>query len=82
MSAVASSVTFSLKSALRAVLVPCMVAFAALSLSGCVVEERGYARHEPPCPGGRWIEGHYGPYGAWHRGHWRCPGVVEVVEVR
>jgi hypothetical protein len=50
------------------------------SLSGCVVEERGY-RPEPRCRGAFWVEGHYGPRGAWHRGHWRCPGVVEVVEV-
>ncbi len=19
-----------------------------------------------------WIPGHYGPFGRWHRGHWRC----------
>jgi hypothetical protein len=40
-----------------------------------VVERR------PPCAGGVWIEGHYGPRGRWHPGHWRCPGVIEVVEV-
>jgi hypothetical protein len=40
-----------------------------------VVERR------PECPGGVWIEGHRGPRGRWHPGHWRCPGVVEVVEV-
>ena len=44
--------------------------------SGCVVEER-----RGHCPGGYWIEGHYGPRGRWHSGHWRCPGAVEVIEV-
>jgi hypothetical protein len=53
----------------------------ALTLAGCVVEERGYARPPPPCHGAFWVEGHYGPRGVWHPGHWRCPGMVEVVEV-
>jgi hypothetical protein len=52
----------------------------AMALSGCVVEERSSVRR-PPCPGGWWVDGHYGPRGRWHPGHWRCPGVVEVVEV-
>jgi hypothetical protein len=52
----------------------------ALSLSGCIVEERT-AAPAPRCRGAVWVEGHYGPRGAWHPGHWRCPGVVEVVEV-
>ena len=51
------------------------------ALSGCVVEERTYAAPAPRCRGAVWVEGHYGPRGAWHPGHWRCPGVVEVVEV-
>lgn len=55
--------------------------FAAAALSGCVVEERSYARPVPRCRGAIWVEAHYGPRGAWHPGHWRCPGVVEVVEV-
>jgi hypothetical protein len=37
-------------------------------------------RNAPPCPGGVWIVGHYGPAGYWHTGHWRCPGVVEVAD--
>ena len=54
----------------------------ALVLSGCVVRERVVvARPAPPCPGAVWMEGHYGPRGRWHPGHWRCTGVVEVVEV-
>jgi hypothetical protein len=65
-------------SVLRALLLSSLVAVA---LSGCVVEERTAVRR-PPCPGGYWMEGHYGPYGHWRSGHWRCPGVVEVVEVR
>jgi hypothetical protein len=54
---------------------------AAAALSGCVVEERTYARPAPRCREAVWVEGHYGPRGGWHPGHWRCPGVVEVVEV-
>ena len=54
---------------------------AAAALSGCVVEERSYAAPPPRCRGAAWVDGHYGPRGAWHPGHWRCPGVVEVVEV-
>lgn len=55
------------------------ISIALFALSGCVVE----ARPGPPgrCPGGYWVAGHYGPHGRWHPGHWRCPGVVEVVEV-
>jgi hypothetical protein len=68
---------------LRRSLVPFAVAaLAMVSLSGCVVEERPVmVRPAPPCPGAMWIGGHYGPRGRWHPGHWRCPGVVEVVEV-
>ena len=54
---------------------------AAAALSACVVEERSSAAPAPRCHGAEWVEGHYGPRGAWHPGHWRCPGVVEVVEV-
>jgi hypothetical protein len=58
------------------------VAVLALVLGGCVVEERTVvARPGPPCRSAVWVEGHYGPRGRWHHGHWRCPGVVEVVEV-
>jgi hypothetical protein len=39
------------------------------------------ARPARPCRGGVWIEGHRGRRGLWHPGHWRCEGVVEVVEV-
>jgi hypothetical protein len=57
-----------------------MIALAGLvtiALSGCVVHEREVVRAPPRCPGGVWVEGHYGPRGHWHPGHWRCPGVVE-----
>jgi hypothetical protein len=50
------------------------------SLSACVVRERRVA-HAGPCAGGVWIEGQRGPRGRWHEGHWRCPGVVERVEI-
>jgi hypothetical protein len=54
----------------------------ALVLSGCVVRERVVVvRPAPPCPGAVWMEGHYGPRGRWHPGHWRCTEGVEVVEV-
>ena len=39
------------------------------------------ARPARPCAGGVSIEAHRGPRGRWHPGHWRCPAVVEVVEV-
>jgi len=56
------------------------LAFLALMLTGCVIEEHPY-RPPPACAGAFWVEGHYGPRGYWHAGHWRCPGVVEVLEV-
>jgi hypothetical protein len=65
-------------SVLRA-LVP--AALIAVMLPACVVEEHTEARPVPRCRGASWVEGHYGPRGAWHAGHWRCPGVVEVVEI-
>jgi hypothetical protein len=53
------------------------------SASACVVREREYARGPGPrgCAGGVWVEGHRGPAGRWHEGHWRCPGVVERIEI-
>jgi hypothetical protein len=52
------------------------------AISGCVVRERAVARPErAPCRGGVFIEGHRGPHGRWHPAHWRCPGVVEEVEI-
>jgi hypothetical protein len=48
--------------------------------SGCVVREHRVATG-PHCPGGVWIEGHYNRYSRWHPGHWRCPGVVERIEI-
>jgi hypothetical protein len=65
-------------SVLRAV---CSVAIVAVVVMGCVVEERTVVRPARPCAGGVWIVGHYGPRGHWHHGHWRCPDIVEVVEV-
>ena len=52
-----------------------------VGLSGCVVRERRVVARPGACPGGVWIAGHYGPRGRWHPGHWRCPGVVEKVEI-
>ncbi len=54
--------------------------FAYILLSACTVEERP-ARPPESCRNAVWIEGHRGPRGRWHPGHWRCEGVVEVVEV-
>jgi hypothetical protein len=56
-----------------------LVATAGLSATGCVVRETRVAR--PGCSGGFWVEGHYGPHGRWHPGHWRCPGVRERIEI-
>ena len=47
---------------------------------GCVVREQRVATG-PHCPGGYWVDGHYGRHGRWHPGHWRCPGVVERIEI-
>ena len=54
-----------------------LAALAIGSLTSCIVRERTVAG-PGRCPGGVWMEGHYGPAGRWHPGHWRCPGVVEV----
>jgi hypothetical protein len=54
-----------------------LLTWMALTASGCVVHEREVVRAPAPCPGGVRVEGHYGPQGAWHPAHWRCPGVVE-----
>jgi len=43
-------------------------------LSGCYVTPMRGER----CQGGYWVEGHRGPRGRWHEGHWRCPGVIEI----
>jgi hypothetical protein len=48
--------------------------------SGCVVREQHVATG-PRCRGAVWIDGHYGPRGYWHPGHWRCPGVVERIDI-
>jgi hypothetical protein len=65
-------------SVLRAVLLPGAMT---VLLSGCVVEERSVPEPPRSCLEARWVRGHYGPTGRWHRGHWRCRGVVEVIEV-
>ena len=54
-----------------------VLALMVFALSACVVHERELVRAPPPCRGGVWVEGHYGPHGGWHPAHWRCPGVVE-----
>jgi hypothetical protein len=45
--------------------------------AGCLVRER----RGTACRGGVFVEGHYGPRGRWHPGHWRCPGQPVIVEV-
>ncbi len=55
------------------------VATMGISAASCVVRETRVAHHG--CAGGVWIDGHYGPRGRWHPGHWRCPGVVERIEI-
>jgi hypothetical protein len=51
------------------------------TFSGCFVREERVATGPRRCPGGYWVEGHYGPRGRWHEGHWRCPGIVERIEI-
>ena len=46
---------------------------------GCYVREE--VRPARPCEGGVWVAGYRGPRGGWHPGHWRCPGIREVIEV-
>jgi hypothetical protein len=60
-----------------------LFASSAGAISGCVVRERTVAARPGPgrCPGGYWVEGRYGRAGHWHPGHWRCPGVVERIEI-
>jgi hypothetical protein len=59
-----------------------LATLSAVGASGCMVREQRYAaRPGPACRGGYWVEGHYGPRGRWHPAHWRCPGVVERVEI-
>jgi hypothetical protein len=62
--------------------------FAALALlggSGCVVRAAvpgpvAVVRPVSPCAGGLWVPAHYGEYGRYHHGHWRCAsGAVVVV---
>ena len=53
-----------------------------LLLGGCVERVRVVdARPPVPCAGAVWIPGHTSQSGKFHPGHWRCPGVVEVVVV-
>jgi len=66
---------------MRLILAGLLFLSAATGLSSCVVRERAVATGPGRCPGGAWIEGHYGPRGRWHPGHWRCPGVVERIEI-
>jgi hypothetical protein len=56
-----------------------LLIFAMLGVVACS-SETVVVRSPPPCAGGVWIPGHYGPAGYWRPAHWRCPGVVEVVE--
>ena len=53
------------------------VSLLALAQSSCVVRET----RRGPCPEAVWIEGHYGPRGRWHPGHWRCPARPEPIEI-
>jgi hypothetical protein len=65
---------------MRLILAGLLFLSTATGLSSCVVRERTVAR-PGGCPGGVWVEGHHGPRGRWHPGHWRCPGVVERIEI-
>ena len=65
----------------RLLLAGVMLISSAGAISGCVVRERTVASRPGRCPDGYWVEGHHGPRGHWHPGHWRCPGVVERIEI-
>ncbi len=66
---------------MRHLKVPVLLALIGVGLAGCAVypaAEVAYARpgvaYVGPGPvvvaGERWVPGHFGPWGAWHRGHW------------
>src|SRR3954469_16250754 len=65
---------------MRLILAGALFLSAATGLSSCVVRGRPLSRPRGG-PGGFWVEGHHGPRGRWHPGHWRCPGVVERIEI-
>jgi hypothetical protein len=45
-----------------------VLAVAAVGASGCYTE---YVVRPTHCRA-VWVPGHYGPWGRWHPGHWRC----------
>ena len=56
----------------------CFGLFLTVHAYACVHREYVHGEH---CREGVWIEAHRGPRGRWHEGHWRCPRVVEEVEI-
>ena len=57
-----------------------LMVLAGSAAASCVVRERVVA-HPGMCRGGVWVPDHYGRHGRYHPGHWRCPGVVERIEI-
>lgn len=57
-----------------------IVALASSALGSCMVRETVVAQ-PGRCRGGVWVQPHYGRHGRYHPGHWRCPGVVERIEI-
>jgi hypothetical protein len=45
-----------------------LVLLGILGSAGCYTE---YAVRPTHCVA-VWVPGHYGPFGRWHPGHWRC----------
>lgn len=57
-----------------------LLVLAGSAAASCVVRERVVAQ-SPACRGGVWVPEHRGHHGRYHPGHWRCPGVVERIEI-
>ena len=64
---------------LRQLLFVVLAIFAAVLAQGCIVREVRPAR---PCANAVWVEGHYGPRGAWHPAHWKCAAAAHEVIIR
>jgi hypothetical protein len=52
----------------------CVLAFVLLTIGLSTVASGCYTEYEirPEMCRAVWVPGHYGPWGRWHPGHWRC----------
>jgi hypothetical protein len=51
------------------VIAPLLLALGLAGAAGCYTEE--YELRPATCRA-VWVPGHYGAWGRWHPGHWRC----------